>query len=95
MKTFPMLLLLAILAVPALAAPIGTRTSQSLTMSANVDSFAYRVNSMVVLTRTAQGMSVSVSPATLFSTTQPAGPQNNTGFSESFTIPQSVIDALF
>ena len=96
MKTFAILLLLTALALPALAAaPIGTRTSQSLVSSAAVDAFSYRVSSLVSFQRTAQGLLVTTTPANLFSTTQPAGPENNAGFSESFTIPQSVIDAFF
>ncbi|MBI4804496.1 MAG: hypothetical protein HY795_04605 [Desulfovibrio sp.] len=95
MKTFIALLVLGMLACPAFAAPIGTQTSQSVTLSATVDGFSYRVNSSMILTRVAQGMSVSIGPANLFSVSQPAGPENNAGFSETFIIPMSVIDSFY
>ena len=96
MKTLTLLLFLIVLALPAFAAaPIGTQSSQSAVFSSAVDAFSYRVSSLVTFTRTAQGLLVTTTPATLFSATQPAGPENNAGFSESFTIPLSVINAFF
>jgi len=95
MKTLASLIVLVTLSCPALAASLGTQTSQAVTLSVNVDAFAYRVNSIMALARSSQGMSVFIGPANLFSVSQPAGPENNVGFSETFTIPMSVIDSFY
>lgn len=95
MKTLALALALAALSCPALAAPLGTQTSQSTTLSVNVDSFAYRLTTMMNLTNTAQGLSVALGPGNLQSVVQPTGPQNNAGFFESFLIPMSVINFFY
>ncbi|WP_243358941.1 hypothetical protein [Fundidesulfovibrio terrae] len=95
MKTLALVLALAALSCPALAAPLGTQTSQSTTLSVNVDSFAYRLTALMNLANTAQGMSVSVGPGNLQSVAQPAGPVNNSSFFETFTIPMSVINFFY
>lgn len=93
-----LLILLALVALPAIeagAAPIGTRTSQAATFSVTLDDFAYQVSSMATYVRTLAGMSVSTSQAGLFSVSQPAGPQNNQGYSVIFTIPEDVIELYY
>ncbi|MFP5221335.1 MAG: hypothetical protein ACLGSA_03505 [Acidobacteriota bacterium] len=92
------LISLALAVLPAIeagAAPIGTRTSQPATFSVTLDAFAYQVSSMVTYARTLAGMSVSTSQANLFSVVQPAGPQNNQGYSVIFTIPDEVIELYY
>lgn len=100
MKSLLFILLISLaLAVPpaitAEAAPIGSRTSQPATFSVTLDFFAYQASSMITYVRTAAGMSVSTSPAVMFSATQPAGPQNNQGYSVIFTIPEDVIELYY
>ena len=82
-------------ALPAASAPVGSQTSQLGTFSVNVDDFAYRVNATANYTRTTGGLGVNISPGTMFSVIQPAGPENNSGYSVFFTIPQDVIDRFF
>lgn len=97
MKSLLLILLasLALHAVEAVAAPIGTRTSQSATFSVTVDGYAYRVNSLNTYSRTVAGMFVSTGPANLFSVALPAGPQNNQGYSVNFTIPEEIIELYY
>lgn len=89
------LILLLLSALPAAAAPVGTSTSQSASITVNLDGEAYRLNTLIGYTRATQGLAVSIGQGTLFSTGQPAGAWNNTGFSETFTIPQAVIEAFY
>lgn len=82
-------------AQPAVSASIGTQTSQLNSMSVTVDGFAYRLSSTTTYTRSSGGMGVDVSSGNMFSVTQPAGPQNNAGYSVFFTIPQDIIDLYY
>lgn len=81
--------------MPASSAPVGTITAQPNTFSVTVDDFAYRVSTTALYTRTATGLGVNIPAGNFFSVVQPAGPENNAGYSVFFTIPQDVIDRFF
>lgn len=95
MKTMLTLIILALTAASALAAPVGTQTSQATTANVTIDGYGYRLNSVSTYQRTSQGMTVSLGPGILFSTQQPAGPQGNVEFNGSFTIPADVIFGFY
>jgi len=77
------------------AATLGSQTSQAAQASVNVDAFAYRVNTLLTLARSGQGLAVSMNQANLLSLSQPSGPENNASFLETFTIPASVINFFY
>jgi hypothetical protein len=95
MKTAAILVALLAVAFQAQAAPIGARASQFATLSVTVDQYAYRVNTLATFTHTSQGMAVYTNPNNMFSTAQPAGPENNSDYSGYFVIPMDIIGLYY
>ena len=95
MKTTAVLLVLLAATFQAQAAPIGARASQFATLTVSLDQYNYRVNTVATFTHTSQGMAVYTNPNNMFSTAQPAGPENNAEFTTYFVIPMDIIGLYY